>query len=81
MITDYIHKKLSIAKYKILDDGTYFGEVPGCPGVWASSAKLEVCRKELQEVLEDWIVLKLKNNEKIPGWSDNSLKKRQPLYA
>jgi len=81
MITDYIHKKLSIAKYKILDDGTYFGEIPGCPGVWASSANLEECRKELQEVLEDWIVLKLKSNEKIPGWSVNSLKKHQPRYA
>jgi predicted RNase H-like HicB family nuclease len=81
MITDYIRKKLSIAKYKILENGTYFGEIPGCRGVWASSTNLESCREELQEVLEDWIVLKLKNNEKIPGWSSNLIKKRQPRYA
>jgi hypothetical protein len=39
-------------KFKILGDGTYFGEVPGFRGVWANANTLEECRKELQEVLE-----------------------------
>lgn len=68
MITEYINKKLKIAKYKILNDGSYFGEIPGIKGVWASAKNLEDCRKELQEVLEDWLLLKVRDNEKVPGF-------------
>ena len=68
MLTEYINKKLRIAKYKILRDGNYFGEIPGIKGVWASAKNLEDCRRELQEVLEDWLLLKVRDNEKIPGF-------------
>lgn len=68
MITEYINKKLKNAKYKILKDGNYFGEIPGIKGVWASAKNLEDCRKELQEVLEDWLLLKVRDNEKVPGF-------------
>ncbi len=47
MISDYMENKLKQATYKILADGTYFGEVKGVRGVWASAKTLEVCRKEL----------------------------------
>ena len=59
MLTEYIGKKLARAKYKILGDGSYFGEIPGLRGVWANANTLEECRKELQEVLEEWILLKV----------------------
>lgn len=68
MISEYINKKLKLAKYKILENGDYFGEIPGLKGVWADAQNLENCRKELQEVLEDWILLKIKNGEEIPGF-------------
>ena len=55
------------ARYRLLDDGSYFGEVVGVQGVWANTKKLEDYRKELQEVLEDWLVLKLQSGEKVPG--------------
>lgn len=69
MITEFIEKKMSQAKYKILPDKTYFGAIAGLSGVWANSKNLEGCRNELREVLEDWLVLKLKDNEKVPGLS------------
>lgn len=50
----FILKKMGFAKYKLLKDGSYFGEIPGIAGVWASTKYLEGCRQELQEVLEDW---------------------------
>lgn len=53
MFTEYVNKKLKTAKYKILKDGSYYGEIPDIKGVWASAKNLEDCRKELQEVLED----------------------------
>ncbi len=54
MLTDYICQKLSRARYKVLKDRTYFGEIPGLQGVWASEKTWEKCRETLQEVLEEW---------------------------
>lgn len=68
MLTEYISQKLNNAKYKILDDGSYFGEVPGLQGVWASEKTLEKCRETLREVLEEWLILKLRDKDKIPGF-------------
>ena len=68
MLSDYIRKKLARAKYKILKDGSYFGEIPGLKGVWANAGTLEDCRKQLQEVLEEWILLKVRDKEPIPGF-------------
>jgi predicted RNase H-like HicB family nuclease len=67
MLTDFVYKKMGTAKYKKLDDGTYFGEIPGTKGVWANHKTLEGCREELREVLEDWILLKVRNRSRIPG--------------
>ena len=69
MLTDFISKKLNTAKYKLLEDKTYFGEIPEIKGVWANAKTLEACRHELQEALEDWLVLSIKSNERIPGFS------------
>lgn len=67
MLTEYIFGKLNQAKYKILDDGSYFGEIKGMPGVWASGKTLEQCREELREVLEEWLILKIQDGDKIPN--------------
>ena len=66
MLTDYINAAMTRAKYKIIDDGTYFGEVPRLEGVWANAKTLENCRQELQEVLEDWLIVKLRDGDTIP---------------
>jgi len=63
MITAYIKEAMTRARYKILEDDTFFGEVPGLQGVWADADTLEECRQELQEVLEDWLILKLRDND------------------
>jgi len=65
MLTAYINKAVSRAAYKILEDDTYFGEVPGLQGVWANASTLEACRRELQEVLEGWLILKLRDGDSI----------------
>lgn len=68
MLTEYIARKLKEAQYKLLKDGTYFGEISGLRGVWANAKNLEDCRKELQEALEDWLLLKVRNHERVPGF-------------
>jgi predicted RNase H-like HicB family nuclease len=78
MLTEYIAKQLGRAKYKILPDGTYFGEIPGLRGVWADAETLEQCRKELQEVLEGWLLLKIRDGDPIPGFK---IKAERPALA
>jgi predicted RNase H-like HicB family nuclease len=67
MLFEYIQNALAEARYKILDDGTWFAEIPGFEGVWANGKTVEECRKELIEVLEEWFVLKLKDGDPMPS--------------
>jgi len=66
MLTAYITAAMARARYRIIDDGTYFGEIAGLRGVWANGKTLEACREELQEVLEDWLVVKLRDGDNVP---------------
>jgi predicted RNase H-like HicB family nuclease len=66
MLTAYITAAMARARYKLLEDGTYFGEIPGLRGVRANAKQLDACRAEVQEVLEDWLVLKLRDGDAIP---------------
>jgi len=67
MITEYIEAALSIAKYEIIKDETpYYGEVSGLDGVWATGKTLEECRKNLKEVIEGWILIRLRRGLSIP---------------
>ena len=81
MLTHYIQKQLEKAHYKILEDGSYWGEIPGLNGVWADGSNLEACREMLQEVLEEWLILKLKDGDKIPGFSMKVSVKKKSLVS
>jgi len=67
MLTEYIHAAMKRAKYEILlDDNTFYGEIPGFDGVYANAGTLEVCRDELEEVLEEWIFFRISRNLPLP---------------
>ncbi len=66
MLTDYIQKAMNKARYEILEDGAYYGEIPGFQGVFAYADSLEACREQLQEVLEGWILLGLRLGHHLP---------------
>ena len=65
-MTDYIQKAMNKARYEILEDGAYYGEIPGFQGVFAYADSLETCREQLQEVLEGWILLGLRLGHHLP---------------
>ena len=68
MVTEYINAALDRARYEILaDEGSYYGEIPGFDGVYANAPTLEGCRRELQEVLEEWILLRVSKQLPLPA--------------
>lgn len=67
MLRAYIEAAMRHAHYEILpEEGGYYGEIPQCPGVYATADTLEECRNELEEVLEEWILLSLQKQLPLP---------------
>ena len=67
MLRNYMQAAMRQAKYELLpDDGTFYGEIPGFEGVYANADNLEACRNELEEVLEEWIFLRVSRNLSLP---------------
>ncbi len=79
MINDYIQKQLAKAVYTKLEDGSVYGEIKNCKGVWASAPSIAICKTELAEVLEEWLLLKVYTREKVPSF--NFFKMKLPVYA
>ena len=67
MLLDYFKAAMRHARYEILsDDGSFYGEIPECNGVYANAKTLESCRDELEEVLEEWVLFRVYKNLSIP---------------
>ena len=81
MVNEYINKAMEKAKYKTLDDGTWFVEIPGFEGVWANGKTVEECRTELIEVLEEWLILKLRDKDPIPKIENVEFKIKEVTFA
>jgi len=81
MLFEYTQKALEKAVYKRLDDGTWFAEIPGFEGLWANGNTVEQCRTELLEVLEEWLILKLRDKDPIPEVEGVDLKIKEMAVA
>lgn len=82
MIVQYIEAALSHARYEILDnEEPYYGEVPELTGVWATGKTLEECRKNLAEVIDGWIVVRLRYGLSIPPLDNLSIEELHRLES
>jgi predicted RNase H-like HicB family nuclease len=80
MIVEYIEAALARANYEIIrDEEPYYGEVPNLRGVWATGKTLEECRKKLAEVIEGWIIIRLKKGLPIPPLGKYRIKEPREL--
>jgi len=80
MITEYIEAALAQARYEIIEDEEpYYGEVPILAGVWATGKTLEECRKNLAEVIDGWIVVRLKKGLSIPPIGEHRIEELKEL--
>jgi predicted RNase H-like HicB family nuclease len=67
MLIEYIQAAMSHATFEWDDEGKVFiGDILPCEGVLASGASEEECREHLREVLEGWLILRLRRNWEIP---------------
>ena len=66
ILSDYIEQAMEQAEYDKLDDGTFGGSIPACPGVLAFGSTLRECETELRATLEDWILVGLKLGHTLP---------------
>ena len=66
ILTEYLDRAMAQAVYEKLDDGTYGGRIPACPGVVAFAGSLSECSADLRSTLEDWVLLGVKLAHELP---------------
>jgi len=77
----FIENKLATARYEFdTSVGNWVGSIPGVPGVYTQAESVEKVRMELAEILEEWILFSLKDNQKIKGLNLNTML-RHRIYA
>jgi predicted RNase H-like HicB family nuclease len=82
VLSGYVEQALGQAQYDKLEDGSYAGRIPVCPGVIAFANTLRDCEEELRSTLEDWILLGLKLRHHLPVLGNIDLNKepaREPV--
>ncbi len=80
MIREYVEAALGKAKYELIDDKEpYYGEVPGLQGVWATGKTLEECRRNLAEVIDGWLVIRLRRGLPIPAIGGHTVKELERI--
>ena len=78
MLIEYINKAMSKAVYDKLEDGSFSGKIPQCPGVVAFGKTLYQCQQELRSSLEGWLIVKIRNGDTLPVVGRIDLNKRMP---
>jgi predicted RNase H-like HicB family nuclease len=82
MITEYINAALQRAKFEIIkDEEPYYGEVTELEGVWATGKTLEECRHNLAEVIDGWLVVRLRKGLPIPSLGKYKVKELKRLVV
>ena len=66
MVTKRLRAAMRGAKYELLEEGGYYGSIPGLEGVWADAVSLQECADELEEVLEEWLLFRLSRQLPVP---------------
>ena len=78
MLTSYIRAAMHQARYEIIeDDGSFYGEIPAIPGVWANAKSMEACREQLESVLEGWVLVSIADHSLIPEIDGHRIEVRE----
>ena len=68
MFTQYVDSVMQKARFERIDDERkYFGRIPGFRGVWGHGKTMRECERDLREVLEEWLLLKIRKQKFVPA--------------
>ena len=67
MIREYLDRALRRAHYTQLEDGSFCAEVRGLRGVIGTGPTLEECRQSLEEVIQEWILVRVARGLSVPS--------------
>jgi len=80
-LQQFIENKLSKAHYEFDESvNQWVGSIKGIPGVYTQAENIEKAREELAEILEEWILFGLRDNQKLKGFNLDTILK-QKVYA
>jgi predicted RNase H-like HicB family nuclease len=82
VLSEYVELAMRDAVYDKLEDATFSGRIPSCPGVLAFATTLKECEEELRSTLEDWVLVGLKLRHHLPVIGNIDLNKepvREPV--
>ena len=82
VLSEYVKLAMSEATYDKLEDSSFSGRIPSCPGVVSFAPTLKECEEELRSTLEDWVLLGLKLRHRLPVIGNIDLNKepvREPV--
>jgi predicted RNase H-like HicB family nuclease len=66
MLLEYINEAMAKAVYDKLEDDSYSGKIPQCPGVLAFAETLYKCEQALRSTLEGWLIVKIRHGDRLP---------------
>jgi predicted RNase H-like HicB family nuclease len=66
VLSRYVELAMGQALYDKLEDNTFSGRIPPCPGVLSFAPTLNECGEELRSTLEDWVLVALKLRHRLP---------------
>lgn len=84
ILSHYVEQAMAEATYDKLQDSSFVGRLPSCPGVIAFAATLRLCEQGLRSTLEDWILVGLKMGHELPvidGIDLNRMPSYEPVDA
>jgi predicted RNase H-like HicB family nuclease len=68
---------MSRARVTKMQDGSYSAVVPGLRGVIATGPTRRACRSALEEVIEEWILVRVAKGLKVPTLGDAKITVRR----
>jgi predicted RNase H-like HicB family nuclease len=57
---EYLNAAMKKAEFEQMENGDYFGSIPGFDGLWASGHTREEAARDLYSALDGWIDVHLK---------------------
>jgi hypothetical protein len=78
MLTEYIQAAVDSITWKIMDDGSFYSEIP-LLGLKTANAHLEECQCRIREMLEDYILNSIYQHKGLPAIGGLELKIKETI--